>query len=118
MNRQSLLRVVLAISGVLCASVFAAPQSKSSEPPKITEEHRVALIRGIEAEHCFAKVIFPQGKKGLTFKDGKISPAMMEVNQIVIREGAAAQVGDRMLITNLLFEGNKIVLELNGGPRK
>ncbi|HEY3928094.1 MAG TPA: hypothetical protein VGL89_06960 [Candidatus Koribacter sp.] len=118
MNRQSLLQVVLAISGLLCASVYAAPQSKSNDAPKISEEHRVALIRGVQAEHCFAKVIFPQGKKGLTFKDGKITPGAMEVNQVAVREGAAAQVGDRMLITDLLFEGNKIVLELNGGPRK
>jgi hypothetical protein len=118
MNRQSLLRIVLALTGVLCASVLAAAQTDSSKPQKISEEHRVMLIRGLQAEHAFAKVAIPQGKKGVTLKDGKLSPGAMELNNVVAREGAAANVGDRILITDMRFEGNKIIFEFNGGPRK
>lgn len=118
MNRQSLLRIVLALAGTMCASVFAAPQNSSSKPPKITEEHRVTLIRTMQAEHAFAKIAIPQGKKGVTLKEGKISPGQMELGQLVAKEGPAANAGDRVLITNLKFEGDKIIFEFNGGPRK
>jgi hypothetical protein len=118
MNRQSLLRIALAFTGVLCASVFAAPQTSSAKPPKITEEHRVLLIRSLQSEHAFTKVVFPQGKKGLTIKEGKISPGQMEVGQQVAREGPAANVGDRVLITDMRLQGDKIIFEFNGGPRK
>jgi hypothetical protein len=104
--------------GVMCASVVASPQTPSSKPPKITDEHRVALIRGLQAEHAFAKIPFPQGKKGVTIKNGKLSPGEMELNQQVLKEGPAAKVGDRVLITDMRFEGSKIVFEFNGGPRK
>ncbi len=118
MNRQSLLRIVLACAGTLCASVYAAPQNPSSKPPKITEEHRITLIRTLQAEHAFAKIAIPQGKKGVTVKDGKVSPGQLELGQMVAREGPAANAGDRVLITDLKFENDKIVLEFNGGPRK
>lgn len=118
MNRSLLLRMILTISGVLCASIFAAPQTNSGKPEKITEEHRVLLIRGLQAEHAFAKITFPQGKKGVTLKDGKISPGQLEINQLVMKEGPAANVGDRILITDMRLEANKIIFEFNGGPRK
>ena len=76
------------------------------------------LIRGLQAEHAFTKIAFPQGKKGIILKDGKITPGQMELANLVAREGIAANVGDRVLITDLRFEGNKLVLEFNGGPRK
>ena len=118
MNRQSLLRIVLTSTGILCASVFAAPQNSSSKPPKITEEHRVSLIRTLQAEHAFAKISIPQGKKGVTLKEGKISPGQLELGQLVAKEGPAAKEGDRVLITDLKFDGDKIIFEFNGGPRK
>jgi hypothetical protein len=118
MNRPSLLRTVLTMAGVLCASVLAAPQTDSSKPPKITQEHRVSLIRSLQAEHAFTKIAIPQGKKGVTIKDGKLSPGEMELGRLVMKEGPSANVGDRVLITNLIFDGDKIIFELNGGPRK
>ncbi len=122
MNRPSLLRIVLTVAGVLCAPVFVSAQAqsrdKSSAPPQISEDHRISLIRGLESEHAFAKITFPQGKKGVTIKDGKVEPGPMEINQLTVREGAAANPGDRVLITDLRFVGNKIVFEFNGGPRK
>lgn len=105
------------MSGVLCASVVAAPQNPS-KPEKITEEHRALLIRGLQAEHAYTKLAFPQGKKGIIIKDGKISPGEMELGQLVAKEGPAANSGDRILITDMRFETNKIIFELNGGPRK
>jgi hypothetical protein len=118
MNRQSPLRIALAIAGVLCASVIAAPQTSQSKPPRITEEHRVLLIRSLQAEHAFTKITFPQGKKGVTIKDGKVSPGELEIGQQVAREGPATNVGDRVLITDMRLLGDKIIFEFNGGPRK
>lgn len=121
MYRSLLLRIVSTLLGVLCASVVATSQtasSKDSKAPRITGEHRVMLIRALEAEHVFTKIQFPQGKKGVTLKDGKISPGQMELNQRAVQEGIAANVGDRVLITDMRFEGDKIIFEFNGGPRK
>ncbi|ABF41418.1 hypothetical protein Acid345_2417 [Candidatus Koribacter versatilis Ellin345] len=118
MSRLSALRITLAIVGVLCASIVANSQQPTNKAPKITDEHRVMLIRALQAEHAYTKVAFPQGKKGLKLKDGKISPGPMELGNLVAREGAAASTGDRILITDMRFEGDKIVFEINGGPRK
>ena len=110
------------MAGVLCASVFAVSQTDSSKPPKITEEHRVNLIRGLQAEHAFAKIALPQGKKGITLKDGKISPGQVELGRIVMKEGPSSNVGDRVLITNMIMEGDKIVFTVSfdggGGEMK
>lgn len=119
MSRQLHLRITLAVAGVLCASVPAlAQKSSNNKPPRITEEHRVMLIRGLQAEHAFTNIALPQGKKGITIKDGKLSPGAMEVANQVAREGVAANSGDRVLITDMKFQGDKIIFELNGGPRK
>lgn len=118
MSRHPFLRSLLTMAAILCASIVGLPQAKNSKPEKITPEHRVMLIRQLEAEHAFTKIAFPQGKKGVTVKDGKLVPGAMEIANAAAREGVAANVGDRVLITDLRFEGNKIILEFNGGPRK
>ena len=118
MSRQSALRITLAFVGVLCASTVSFAQNPSSKAPKITDEHRVMLIRALQAEHAFTKIAFPQGKKGVTIKDGKLSPGEMELNNLAAKEGVAANSGDRILITDMRFDGDKLIFEFNGGPRK
>ncbi len=96
----------------------ASPSPSLDKRPKLSSESRVTLIRGLQSEHAFLKVSLPMGRKGIKIKDGVISPAPMRLAQIVAREGAAAKAGQRVQITNFKLEGDQIVFEIDGGPRK
>jgi len=84
----------------------------------ISEENRVALIRGIQAEFINVKKPFPQGKDGLIFKDGAVHPGDQEVRKMIAMNGPAARPGDKSQITGFQFKDKNIILEINGGPRK
>jgi hypothetical protein len=84
----------------------------------ISEENRVALIRGIQAEFINVKKSFPQGKDGLIFKDGAIHPSDQEIRKLIAMNGPAARPGDKSQITGFAFKDKNVILEINGGPRK
>src|SRR4051812_27130800 len=121
---------LLLLFGFLVCSSFAAAQA--SPPPAnsaptaaaavgnrpISEENRVALIRGIQAEYINVKKPFPQGKEGLIFKNGAIHPTDQEIRKLVAMNGPAARPGDKSQITGFEFKDKNIILEINGGPRK
>ena len=85
---------------------------------KMTSQTRILVIRSLQAEHVFAKTMFPMGTKGLRVKDGKISPDEAGVQQLIAEEGMAAKPGDKIVISNVFVKDKSITLELNGGARK
>jgi hypothetical protein len=102
-----------------------APQTNTTTPPPpidlrkpMTPEGRVNLIRGLQAEFVFVKRPFPEGKQGLTLKDGKVGPGDDTIRMLVAKYGATAHPGDRAQITNIIIGDDNIILELNGGPQK
>ncbi len=98
----------------LFASALASDTAKH-----LTKEERIEIIRGLNAERVFARVLFPMGKTELTLKNGSIvAPKEGELRQLLADNGPAAKPGDRALITNVEFRGNGIRFEINGGPRK
>lgn len=121
----SLLIGLLAFSS-LAVTQQAMPASTGSAPGAtaalsnhpITEENRVALIRGIQAEFINVKKPFPQGKEGLIFKNGTIRQGDQEIRKMVAMNGPAARPGDRSQITGFQFKDKNVILEINGGPRK
>lgn len=129
MNRHYHLRswlAVLLLADVCCLSsaTFAqtpaqppsAPVPTSSE--KMTPQTRINVIRSLQAERVFARVLFPQGDKGLKLKDGKISPNEMAIAQQIAEYGAAVKPGDRCVITDIKIKDKEILLEINGGTKK
>src|SRR5438128_2592058 len=101
------------------ASSSAAPGANlviSNRP--ITEENRVALIRGIQAEFINVKKPFPQGKEGLIFKNGVVQVSDQEIRKRLAMNGPAARPGDRSQITGFEFKDKNVILEINGGPQK
>ncbi len=114
----------------VCAGTLAAGDTKPQNPPpasstivpanapKISSQTRLAIIRSLDAERVFAKVLFPQGKQGLNIKDGVVSPNQMGVAQMVAENGAAARPGDRCVISNVDVKDKEIIFEINGGPKK
>jgi hypothetical protein len=87
-----------------------------SEAP-LDPRARLELIRFLQADQGFAMRPFPRGHKGLTLAaNGKLEPAGEPYLAMVTSEGLSAKPGDRVAITDIKIEKNKIVLLLNGGP--
>jgi len=78
---------------------------------------RLLLIRELQSEQGFAMRPFPRGHKGLTLEaNGKLEPAGESYLNMVVSEGLSAKPGARVVITNLKFDKNKIIFDLNDGP--
>lgn len=98
---------------------FAQVQPTSVELSKrpLDPRSRAGLIRTLMAEQGFAMRPLPRGHKGLTLvANGKLEPAGEAYLDMVTAEGLTAKPGDRVVITDLKFDGNKLILMLNGGP--
>jgi len=110
-------KAVLAAALLLSATVaFAGDKDKR---PKLTDENRAMIIRNFNAELVFVRSYFPMGKVGIKIDEtGKVSPDPMLLRQLVADSGPAAKPGDRVKITNVIFKGNAILFEINGGPVK
>jgi len=99
-------------------SLWADKTAKTGNA-KMTPQTRMQVIRGLNAELVFARRSFPVGQKGLTLKNGKITPNSDEVDRMVATYGPALKPGDRARITQVKFKGDDtIVFEINGGPIK
>jgi hypothetical protein len=87
--------------------------SKTELDPKT----RIEVIRIMEAEQGFAMRPFPKGHKGLTLvANGKLDPAGEPYLDMITKEGTSAKPGDRVVLTDVKIEKNKIIFLLNGGP--
>ncbi len=112
---------ILAVTALVLLSSAAADNQPA---PKLSAAHmspetRIAVIRTLNAERVFVRRPIPMGIKGLTLhSDGKMTPDGGELLGLVTQNGAAARPGDRAQITNVEIKGDRIVFEINGGPRK
>ncbi len=127
MNRQPYLSSVgaaflLALSACLFAGQLSFAQgAKPSDPnqtDKMTGQTRLLVIRSLQSERVFSRILFPQGDKGIKIKNGVVSPSDMAIAQQVADYGAAARPGDRCVITDVQIKDKNIILEINGGPKK
>ena len=95
-----------------------AKPAASVPSEKMTPQTRIMVIRSLQSERVFARVLFPQGDKGLKIENGVVTPSDMVIAQQVSEFGAAAKPGDRCVITDVKITDKDIVLEINGGPKK
>ena len=96
-------------------------QIKPTEVPlpksELDAKTRSELIRVLQAEQGFAMRPFPMGHKGLKLEaNGKLVPAGESYLNMVTEFGICAKPGDRVVLTDVKFDHNKIIFELNGGP--
>jgi hypothetical protein len=78
---------------------------------------RQELIRFLISDQGFAMRPFPRGHKGLTLEaNGKLDPAGEAYVAMVTSAGISANPGDRLVITDVKIDKNKMILMLNGGP--
>jgi hypothetical protein len=84
----------------------------------ITEAQRVEIIRTLVAEAAVARKPLPTDKHGVEITpEGKVLNAGDVLNSLN-EHGQAVKVGGRAVITNLVFKGDSIVFDINGGPVK
>lgn len=89
---------------------------KLSQRP-LDPKTRMLLIRALQSEQGFAMRPLPRGHKGITLQaNGKLNPAGEAYLNMATQNGLSAKPGDRVVITNVRFDHNKIIFDLNGGP--
>jgi hypothetical protein len=108
---------------VLFVSLFIvamarADNQKPAAPPHISKQTRIDLVRAFNAELVYVRSPFPMGKKGLTLKEGKLSPGAEELQQMIAMWGPAAKPGDQARISDIQIKDDLIHFEINGGPVK
>jgi len=107
-------RRTLGIAGALLLSGALPRVWASDKEPRISDDDKVEILRGLMAEQGKAKVVIPRSKKPLPFEStGRYDQnKWAEMGRDL---GPAARVGDLVQVTKITFEGDRIVLELNGG---
>ena len=83
---------------------------------KMNERGRRELESMLVAEQGFAHRALPLGS-GLTLEaNGATSPDGDVYRKLLYAKGQSAAVGDRVVITAVQIKGERVVLDLNGGP--
>ena len=101
-------------------SAFAQASKSSNSTPtdKMTPQTRMLVIRSLQSERVFARILFPQGDKAIKIKNGVVSPSDMVIAQQIAEFGAAAKPGDRCVITDVQVREKEIAVDINGGSKK
>jgi hypothetical protein len=93
------------------------PTRISLSNDRLTGKTRQELIRLLDAEQGFAVRPVPKGSKGLVLiANGGLNPGGKDYLHALDEKGVSVKPGDRVLITDVKIEHNKIVFDLNGGP--
>jgi hypothetical protein len=100
--------------------VFAQQSTTTANTaaPHLSKETRLNLIGAFTSELVYIRTPFPMGKKGLTLKDGVITPNGQELQQAIEMWGPAVKAGDQARLTAVVVKEDRIHFEINGGPVK
>jgi hypothetical protein len=80
------------------------------------ERGRRELVRMLVAEQGFAHCALPMGE-GLALRaNGPIETNAAAYKEMIYKKGESAAPGDRVVVTSLTVKGDRIILDLNGGP--
>jgi len=82
----------------------------------LTERGHLDLIRNLESEQGFAHRELPFGAGLTLIANGNMTPSGEEYKKMLYQRGQSAGPGDRVEVTALKFEANRIVIDFNGGP--
>jgi hypothetical protein len=91
-----------------------APAGVLGPGDKLTDDERIELLRGLDSEYATMKVPLARSKKPLElFVDGTFNRQYWEDTSRSL--GPAARAGDQIKITKVTFQGDKLLLDINGG---
>src|ERR1022692_3084597 len=117
-NAALLLAVLVCACNGVPSFAQAAKTSAPTQTDKMTGQTRLLVMRSLQSERVFARILLPQGDKGLKIKNGVVSPSQEKIAQEIAEYGPAAKPGDRCVITDVQIKDNQIIVELNGGSKK
>ncbi len=84
---------------------------------KLTPRGRRELIVAFTAEQGFARRPLPLDTHGLVLHaNGALKPDGMDYEEELQKHGISSKAGDRLVISDIKIESEKVVLEFNGGP--
>jgi hypothetical protein len=84
--------------------------------PKLTDDDKIEILRGLTAEYATVKTYLPRAKKPLEF-DSRGNWDKEKWQEAGRESGPAARVGDMVQITKVSIEADRILLEINGGMK-
>ena len=82
----------------------------------IGERGRRDLIRNLEAEQGFAHRPLPLGDSLVLMANGNLRPGGDAYKQMLYKKGESAAPGDRVAITKVTVDNDRIIFDINGGP--
>jgi len=85
--------------------------------PPLTTDSRTKIIRTLGSEYVALKVPLPINKNGLTI-DSKGEFDWKRNEESSLSAGQFIAPGITVQVTNVVFSGNKMMFEINGGGRK
>jgi hypothetical protein len=86
---------------------------------RLSETTKMRLIQLMDAEFAHVRKYFPLGDKSIIIDaQGRVTPNDASLFQQIQTRGAAAKVGDKVQITNVVFHEKAVYVEINGGPKK
>jgi hypothetical protein len=107
-------RVVTASLGIFSFCCYLAPCFAAD--PKLTDDDRIEILRGLTAEYATVKTYLPRSKKPLEI-DSHGNWDKDKWQEAGREFGPAARIGDLVQITKVNIENDKILLEINGGMK-
>ncbi|MBV6433933.1 MAG: hypothetical protein IANPNBLG_04167 [Bryobacteraceae bacterium] len=98
----------------LILAVVVALLPRVGAAAKLTDDERLEIIRGMTAEFATLKSLLPRSKKPLPYNsDGTWDKQKWD--EAAKQMGPAGRMGDLIQITKVAIEGDRILLEINGG---
>ncbi|MBZ5553156.1 MAG: DUF2845 domain-containing protein [Acidobacteriia bacterium] len=83
----------------------------------LSDENRIAILRGVSSEYARARVTLPRGEKPVVLNE-KGDYNTNDLNAQVMKFGPAVDVGQEFQITRIEFRSQEILFEINGGGKK
>lgn len=82
----------------------------------MTERGHRELVRDLVDEQGFAHRALPIAASVTLHANGALSPTPAEYRRLIYTKGQSAAPGDRVIITAMQIKGDRLILDLNGGP--
>lgn len=93
------------------------PTHVKLDEQKLTPRGHRELIVAFTAEQGFARRPLPLDSHGVVLHaNGELKPDGTDYEVALQRHGISSKAGDRLVITDIKIESDKIVFEFNGGP--
>lgn len=117
-SRPQKFRLAAGYAAILIAALFSVTVHAGVIGPsdKLTNDEKIALLRDLSSEYAKAKIILPRSGKPLEYNaDGTYDQKKWQEAQL--KFGPVARLGDEVQITKVTFDGDKLLLEINGGMK-